>query len=200
MIFHRRNSVKNKNVPPALHAKNEVLMAALKEHGWSQNKAAKFLGISPTAIGRLLTIGQRPKRLPRELAEKLCDLTGGKLMEEIWPEPEEKIFSETSSISVQIKRSPLLPDEQCEITELLEALREAMDVLSPKQRQVIMGLFFKEETLEELSRELKMTVEGIRQVKIAALKKLRGTPGRKTFRLKLIAAETFGLTLIATKR
>lgn len=191
--------MKNKKVPPALHAKNEVLMAALSEHGWNQNKAAKFLGISPSAIGRLLTIGQVPKRLPRELAEKLCDLTGGKLPEEIWPEPEEEISS-GASISIQIKRSPLLPDEQCEITELLEALREAMDVLSPKQRQVIMGFFFKEKTLEELSRELKMTVEGIRQVKIAALRKLRGTPGRKTFRLKLIAAETFGLTLVTTKQ
>jgi RNA polymerase primary sigma factor len=69
-----------------------------------------------------------------------------------------------------------LPDEQVEVTLRSEALKDALDALPSRERQVIIlryGLVDSEpKTLEEIGRQLGLTRERVRQVEVESLKRL----------------------------
>ncbi|MEO5576463.1 MAG: sigma-70 family RNA polymerase sigma factor [Gaiellaceae bacterium] len=69
-----------------------------------------------------------------------------------------------------------LPEEQVEISLRSQALREALEALSERERQVVMlryGLTDAEpKTLEEIGRRLGLTRERVRQIELDSLKRL----------------------------
>jgi RNA polymerase primary sigma factor len=78
------------------------------------------------------------------------------------------------------------PEEQLEIVWLAEALRQAVDQLEPREKEVIELRFGLRDghhrTLQELGDELGVTRERIRQIEAKALRRLRHPAGSKLLR------------------
>ena len=65
------------------------------------------------------------------------------------------------------------PDGRCFDRDLIRQLRRGMRRLTPREQQVLSLRFFRNKTLEEVSRALGRTRERVRQIQIEALRKLR---------------------------
>jgi len=71
-----------------------------------------------------------------------------------------------------------LPQEEADKNEKLEKVFRVMgEVLTPRERQVLLGYYCYDKTLKKLGAETKLTKEGIRQIKLKAIKKVRATFG-----------------------
>lgn len=63
-------------------------------------------------------------------------------------------------------------EREVEQKELAEQVQWALDKLTPRERFVIVGRFFENETLEEVALAMNVTRERVRQIEIKAMRKL----------------------------
>lgn len=67
-----------------------------------------------------------------------------------------------------------LQDQTMELSEAAVLLRKALKKLNPNERQVLAARFGKERTLEDISQDLDVSREWVRQLESTGLEKLRG--------------------------
>ena len=181
--------------------KNGLLYRAVQKCG-SQSKLAEFLGVKPTQIGAWLNFRECPKfrtvaRRHHELYElidaKLVSLIGYGL-EEVFPIEVEvnkealkihRMMVHMADVPVEMlceagvaPKLPLSPEVSLRLLEMGDRVRDAVQMLNPRQEKVIamrFGLppYSKEHTLEEVACEFGVTRERIRQVEAKALRLLR---------------------------
>lgn len=169
-------------------AKHGALLAALEKRRWNQRQGAEFLGIDQTNFSKLINMEKVPRKISEELEIKLFELTG-QTSDELWPE---EIFTEeflaSSKHSRDIREVPVhlltaagaipalpppTPEEVYEHGELADALRKALEGLSPRAQHVIRGRFIEEKTLNEIGEEIGVSPSRVQQIEMKALKTLR---------------------------
>ena len=69
------------------------------------------------------------------------------------------------------------PEEQVQETELKEKLKEAMELLTEKEKKVILLYYYEDLTLKEISRVLEVSESRISQLHTKALSKMQRTMG-----------------------
>jgi RNA polymerase sigma factor for flagellar operon FliA len=71
-----------------------------------------------------------------------------------------------------------LPEEAVEKEELKVMLKEALDQLTDKERQVVLMYYYEDLTLKEISNVLEVSESRVSQLHTKALGKMRGKMGR----------------------
>ena len=71
-----------------------------------------------------------------------------------------------------------LPEEAVEKEELKIVLKESMDQLTEKERQVILMYYYEDLTLKEISNVLEVSESRVSQLHTKALNKMRGKMGK----------------------
>jgi RNA polymerase sigma factor (sigma-70 family) len=173
--------------------KHGDLKSVLMERGWSQSDLARFLDTSPTTIGHLINLRERPSSswLTEDRIQKLFDLTK-KLPEDLWPDwvsndlldrvPREVV--RTGGVTPRqlqgIESAYLLeaPQESVVLTrEMSEALNDVLTELTPRERVVLQMRFglngYDEQTLEQVGAILSIGSERVRQIEAKGVRKLR---------------------------
>ena len=162
------------------------LLQALKEHGWSQSEAARFLGIAPSTFGKLINLQWVPKEFSPELSQGLFELTG-KFPEELFPEfMRQKEFLEADKVRELyaevgqevledhgLLRLPPSPEEVVLELEQGMILEDMLQKLKPRLAQVLRGIYFEGKTKTEIAGELGVKRTRIYQLEARALMLLR---------------------------
>ena len=173
--------------------KHGDLLAAIRKRGWTQRQAAEYFGMSDARFGTMINLRWIPKSdiVSEEFTKKIFALTG-KLPEDLWPEfirtqdfldlPKRlDIYREVTArqLSAMVEQRQLgaAPDELLAAEELKQLVREKLEELSPRERQVLIGRFFEDKTLEQIGSELGLKKQTICKVEGEALRRLRH-PGR----------------------
>lgn len=124
------------------------------------------------------------QQLPKAVVNRIRD-AGWKLMEQIkqlddpvsleTPETDDGEDSQTDYFPED--ESAVRPTEEADRIFLKDQIREVMSELSERERQILIYRFGledgEERTLEEISRDLGITKERVRQIEVSALRKLR---------------------------
>jgi len=84
-----------------------------------------------------------------------------------------------------LKTDDVLFDEGLISGDLKFLLKELLDKLPEKQRYVLIQRYFYARTLQEIGDELSLTREGVRQIEIKALNKMRVSGGKRGLKLFL---------------
>lgn len=168
-------------------AKQGDLLEALEKRGWNQRQMADFLGIDQNRLSRLLNLRWVPRIFSDHLTQRLMELTG-KTPEQLFPEwarkrdfldtPKvRKIIFEATPEMVEMAGGGLRllssPEDVSSAHELEVAITNALESLSPKEREVIERTVMGDETQEEVGQSMNLTGGRIQQIKERALRKLR---------------------------
>jgi RNA polymerase sigma factor (sigma-70 family) len=86
---------------------------------------------------------------------------------------EGQFFASNDASTIPEPQEYLGIDQLLDRARLVGALNEALVFLPPKQRYVILGLYFEQRTLAAVGLDLKVTRERVRQIKLLAFTKLR---------------------------
>ncbi len=162
------------------------LLQAMRERDWNQRQLAEFLGINEVRLGTLINLKHTPKKFSKKIQKKLMKLTG-KLPEDLWPEfvrtkefldmPKTRTaFAEITPRFLEAKgllELPAAPDDIASAKELEEAVKVALETLTPRQELVIRKRFFEGKTLEEVGEDLGVSSERARQIEAKAFRRLR---------------------------
>lgn len=168
--------------------RNNRLLKAIEDAGGTPGmKWCEANGLRYDKVNDLINMTCSPLTAKGELcleAAKLCDVVN-KLPDELWSKqqlyPLEKNFSELEMDHTQVlahlsisKEQSYLPDfsglEQIQARALIE---KALDTVSTRERNVILLLFMKECSLDDVAGRLGVTVERAQQIRDRALKKMR---------------------------
>lgn len=186
--------------------KHGALREALVKRGWTQTKAAEYIGMHQNDFCRLINLKHVPK-FTKQQEEKLMELTN-QTMEDLFP-PEVRSAEflgvpKTSESSVEVPLSVLLcarttiqlpsPDHALERKELSETLNTMIETLSYREKFVINGRYKEGKSWKEMGRELGITDKGVRAIEDGALLKLR-SPSRERFFKEMTGADQFGEVL-----
>jgi len=167
-------------------AKQGDIFEALEKRGWSQRQGAEFCGMGQGTFGRLINMRWVPEEFPPELTVKLYELTG-KMPEELFPDwARERDFLSTPKVSKRIVEVtlpmlqsaetlylPPTPEEIFSKRELEEKISQILPTLSLKEEQVVQRGVMNDETFEDISKDLHVSRERVRQICVVALRKLR---------------------------
>lgn len=179
--------------------KHGDILEAINSRGWTQSKAAEFLGMSPQQFGGLINLQWVPKKISPELEKKLLELTG-KLPEDLWPDfvreklskKRPQIFINLAEVSPrmleakeEILQLPPIQEEQLQQKELQELFEDIFKYFfSSGQEKILRMRFYEEKTLEEIAEHFQMSRENVRRIIFKLLRRVRNS---KAFREKLRA-------------
>lgn len=169
------------NISVVAKIKNGALYQAIKRKGWTNRKAADFLGVSEKQIGLMINLKSKPPFIfskyrsthPKvesravELTEKLMELTG-KTVEDLFPEA--VMTKEFLSRSKQIEANkdvsigallsytatlalPPAPDEVLMQQEMENDVTEILSTLTREQQHAINEVYLEGKTCQEVGRE-----------------------------------------------
>lgn len=166
--------------------KHGDLREALKRRGWTQKQAAEFLGMDQSAFGLLINLKRIPQKLTKEQEAKLLELTG-KMPEDLWPEfIRSKEFLEAPKVLEAIRdftpamleaggllQLPPAPDEVYDAKELGLVLQEVLELLPPREAEVIRKVFLEERDEAEVAQEYGLKSRSLYPTIRKALRRLR---------------------------
>ena len=167
-------------------AKQGDLMEALDKRGWTQKKAADFLGMDQSVFGTLINLKWVPEEFSPELTCKLYELTS-KTPEELFPDwARQKDFLAMTKVSrkmmevttTMLQNAGVLgllpgPEEAFSKQDVMDVVAGALHTLSPFEEQVVRRHVMEEEDLENIGKDFGVTRERIRQICARGLQKLR---------------------------
>lgn len=168
--------------------KNEHIMAALDERGWTQADLARHIGVSQTQLGRLINL--RFKGVGEKIVEKVAialEIPIDKIMPEemaMYAGPsvitrvhdvEPRVLLEASRQTAHLLIAA--PEDQIEMEELRESIRKAVSMLSPRVGRAVTMMYGLDgetpTTLRKAAKELGVTCERVRQMVLRAHYKLK---------------------------
>ncbi len=169
--------------------KHGDFLAALQTRGWNQSEAARFLGVTPSTFGHWINMSEVPdwENFSSEITTRLFELTG-KMPEELWPE---EVFTEEFLASPKMLRRyrkvpvQLLagagilslpvptPEDTMEETERRQIINAVLKTIPKREQAILESRFFEGKTLEEISQDMGVTRERIRQLEQRAFRLLR---------------------------
>ena len=168
-----------------IRVKNNLLHTLMQEKGIeTQAELARVAGLTAVTIGEIanLKVGAfNADGRPSKATEKLCAYFGC-LPEDIYP-PEvlhvgipsnviERIVS-SEEVTRYLKQSEIDPALQLENMVDSEFIKQQLNRLTPRQRQVIELRFYQGKTFEEVGRDLGITGWRASQIQADAIRKLQ---------------------------
>jgi len=178
--------------------KHGDLFAVLKRLGWNQSELARRSGLTATLIGKIINLQYRPSQ---EIADAIQKAIGeaGEFFDvlEQWPEAFKglkKLTTVEHTVDVPLERllashEALLieaPDNSRDI-ELSEALDLSMDNLTDREKSVLHAIYYEGKTLDQVSAEIGVSRERIRQISQRALRKMGHPTNRRRLEVFLTA-------------
>ena len=184
--------------------KHGLLYAALKKHG-NLDKLSTVMGISRSSLCHWINLRSYPRSIFRGYAKRRKRIENGlgKVLgvgiDECWPKEirdfidrtynlKSLIFEQTKEVPLRQLTSPVMnaltyngdQERSCNVTEARDAIKEALKMLSYREREVVKlryglgdGYVY---TLDEAAHIFKVTRDRIRQIEAKAIRKLRELP------------------------
>ena len=84
-------------------------------------------------------------------------------------------YADNNQLHAVNEKRCLNPYEETTLTEANSELHDAIDMLTPNERDCIKQVYFEGQSLTDVSKQWHLTRERVRQVERKALRKLRGT-------------------------
>ena len=166
--------------------KHGSLHEAIRKRGWTQKKAAEFIGVSSMVMSGMTCLKHLPK-LSRRQKEKLMELTE-KSFEDLFPEEvfsrefleRKKVFEITKEVpasllleQIHMLQPPSPPDDILMEKETDSLLKTAFEELPAKDKKLLTKRFFENKTLDEVGTGLGITREAVRHRQNVILSKMR---------------------------
>lgn len=165
--------------------RNNLLIKAREALGFqSAAEAARGLGLPYAMLVSYETLYRTPWRLDGNWRPSAVTIAHAykKRPEALWPEEIARVKQTHTSMEVDAPESmfleaPETPEEKLLSDGRAEVVRNALDLLSPREQRVLnarFGLDGEERTLAEIGVELGCGSERVRQIEMRALNRLRG--------------------------
>jgi len=180
--------------------KHGVLYEAIKKRGWTNKKAAEFLGVAPSHLSAIINLKKRPPFIfPRrkqvsgdkmkavKFSERLMELTELSV-EDLFPnESLTNEFLTMPKILVGMKDIPRqaligtgavpyrlpAPDDALLQKEVQEEVFDMIEQLPPYQRDAVKGLYLEGKTVQEMAQKKGVTKTAIYVAAHSGLQRLR---------------------------
>jgi len=170
--------------------KHSDLLTAIRKRGWSQRKAAEFVGMGYQMFCMLIRLQWYPtmKGFTKLQAERLEKLTG-KTVDELFPPfmqtkeffELQKTFEIERDITPKLLKGieeefialPAAPDELYNQADMELRVRECINSLSERDQFVLREYFFKGRTYEDIATDLEVSHTRVQQLVMRALRRLR---------------------------
>ena len=164
--------------------KHGSLFSLLRKVGWSQAELARRMGVSPSGVGRIINLKERPTRRQADLMQKAF-AEAGEFFDvlEMWPETfsgfgkRSPVLEQTRDVDLTRIAAPTPRTLDLDAGELRK-IHAALERLTPIEREVIELRFFEGLTLKETAEKIGCYgPERARQVESRALRRLRHPAG-----------------------
>jgi DNA-binding CsgD family transcriptional regulator len=164
--------------------RNGLILRQMKKLGIkSQTELAELSGVSPSMVGMLIRLKRRPlSAVTGEWLSVAFALSSALRLEpeELWTEKQRGMALESNSREVSMGEEEVMQLASGQGTEQMvqkvlttRAVDSALKLLPPREEQVVRRVFLENETLEEISDDLGVTRERVRQISLRALRRLK---------------------------
>lgn len=170
--------------------RNNLILRRMKQLGIkSQSELAKRSGLPNTTVSALICMKRRPVHvISGEWLDVAFALSSALQTEpeELWTQTQRGMALENNSREVGMSEEAVMQlasggDLERRVLSS-KVLNEAMEVLTPRERDVLHRRFFEEETLEEIGDRHGVGKERIRGIEAKALRKLKHPSRAPMFR------------------
>lgn len=161
--------------------RNNLILRRMKQLGIkSQSELAKRSGLPNTTVSELIRMKRRPVHvISGEWLDVAFALSSALQTEpeELWTQTQRGMALESNSREVDMSEEAVMQlasgDDLERRVLSSKVLNEAMEVLTPREQDILHRRFFKEETLREIGDDYGISADRINQIEHKALRKLK---------------------------
>jgi RNA polymerase sigma factor (sigma-70 family) len=188
--------------------RNGRLLRAIRKNFESVAEFSRCLGRSGTAVNNLVTMRVKPftNNGWTELALDVSALAGED-PEDLWPEYMREVSLQRATAELNADLSEVQAITQSKSPEKqiaqLDAVRQLVSGLTPRELQVLERRFVEGATLQETADELNISQERLRQIEAKTLRKMKSRAVRngfvKRYEERVVTRELRGMKLYGTQ-
>jgi len=164
--------------------RNNLILRRMRQLGIkSQTELAKLSGMSPGLVGTLIGLKKRPvNQITGRWLDCAFALSAALRLEpeELWTEKQRGMALMHNSREVSMSEDAVAQLASGQSTEQMvqkvltsEKLHKTLQLLNPRQQEVIQRRFFGGDTVEDIAKDFGVSVSRIGQIEAGALRKLK---------------------------